>query len=207
MSGSDELFERWRCEVDKGQAQVRIDKYLAEHMSDTSRTRIQQAADSGHVWVNGKAVSSSYKVKPLDLIQVLLDHEPHDTTILPENIPLTIVYEYEDVLIVNKPAGMVVHPGHGNYEHTLLNALAYYFGQQSTANGQQLLNTERVEISFRTAEDIQIGIFTDALHACMVSKLPEDPRLCSFGTDHIIVCHPERITVKRRIVKMTFAEL
>ena len=123
----EELWERWRCEVDKGQTPIRIDKYLTEHMAGTSRNRIQNAADAGNVWVNHKPVSSNYKVKPLDIIQVLLDHEPHDFTIQPENIPLNIVYEDEDLLIVNKPAGLVVHPGHGNYEHTLLNALAYYF--------------------------------------------------------------------------------
>ena len=126
----DELWERWRCEVDKGQTPVRIDRYLAEHMSGTSRNRIQNAADADHIWVNGKPAKSNYKVKPGDVIQVLLDHEPYDNTIEPENIPLDIVYEDEDLLVVNKPAGLVVHPGHGNYEHTLLNALAYYFGQQ-----------------------------------------------------------------------------
>ena len=126
----DELWERWRCEVDKGQTPVRIDRYLAEHMSGTSRNRIQNAADADHIWVNGKPTKSNYKVKPGDVIQVLLDHEPYDNTIEPEDIPLDIVYEDEDLLVVNKPAGLVVHPGHGNYEHTLLNALAYYFGQQ-----------------------------------------------------------------------------
>lgn len=126
----DELWERWRCEVDKGQTPVRIDRYLAEHMSGTSRNRIQNAADADHIWVDGKPAKSNYKVKPGDVIQVLLDHEPYDNTIEPEDIPLDIVYEDEDLLVVNKPAGLVVHPGHGNYEHTLLNALAYYFSQQ-----------------------------------------------------------------------------
>ncbi|MCQ2311578.1 MAG: RluA family pseudouridine synthase [Paludibacteraceae bacterium] len=130
----EEVFERWRCEVDKGQSPVRVDKYLSEHMAGTSRNRIQNAADAGNVWVNGHPVASNHKVKPLDIIQVLLDHEPHDYTILPENIPLTIVYEDEDVLVINKPAGLVVHPGHGNYEHTLLNALAYYFQQSDPAH-------------------------------------------------------------------------
>lgn len=125
---SEELWERWRCEVDKGQTPIRIDKYLAEHMAGTSRNRIQNAADAGNVWVNKRPVNSNYKVKPGDVIQVLLDHEPHDFTITPENIPIDVVYEDEDVLVVNKPAGLVVHPGHGNYEHTLLHALAYYFG-------------------------------------------------------------------------------
>ncbi len=121
-----DLYERLRLEVDKGQNPVRIDKYLAEHMAGTSRNRIQGAADSGLLWVNGKPVAASYKVKPFDVIQVLLDHEPHDFTITPENIPLDIVYEDDDLLVVNKPAGMVVHPGHGNYEHTLLHALAWH---------------------------------------------------------------------------------
>ncbi|MCQ2325460.1 MAG: RluA family pseudouridine synthase [Paludibacteraceae bacterium] len=126
----EELWERWRCEVDKGQTSVRIDKYLTEHMAGTSRNRIQRAADAGNVWVNHKPVNSNYKVKPLDVIQVLLDHEPHDFTIKPEPIPLNVVYEDDDLMVINKPAGLVVHPGHGNYEHTLLNALAYYFGSR-----------------------------------------------------------------------------
>lgn len=127
----DEIYERWRTQVDKGQTPQRVDKYLSEHMAGTSRNRIQTAAEAGNVWVNGTPVASNYKVKPLDVVQVLLDHEPNDYTIRPENIPLTVVYEDADLLVVNKPAGMVVHPGHGNYEHTLLNALAFYFqGQQ-----------------------------------------------------------------------------
>lgn len=124
---AEELFERWRCEVDKGQSPLRIDKFLFDHMGGTSRNRIQAAADAGHVWVNGVPVKSNYKVKPLDVIQVLLDHEPHDYTITPEDIPLTIVYEDDDLMVINKPAGLVVHPGCGNYTGTLLNALAHYF--------------------------------------------------------------------------------
>ncbi len=123
----DGIYERWRTQVDKGQTPQRVDKYLSEHMAGTSRNRIQTAADAGNVWVNGVPVACNYKVKPLDVVQVLLDHEPNDYTIRPENIPLAVVYEDADLLVLNKPAGMVVHPGHGNYEHTLLNALAYYF--------------------------------------------------------------------------------
>ena len=141
----DELWERWRCEVDKGQTPVRIDKYLAEHMAGTSRNRIQTAADAGNVLVNGKPVASNHKVKPNDVIQVLLDHEPHDFTILPENIPLDIVYEDDDVLVINKPAGLVVHPGHGNYEHTLLNALAYYFGDKLDINNPNIGLVHRID--------------------------------------------------------------
>ena len=125
MSG----FERYSCTVDKGQTPVRVDKSLSEHMPGTSRNRIQQAAEAGNILVNEQPVASNYKVKPLDLVQVMLDHEPIDFTIQPENIPLEVVYEDADVLVINKPAGLVVHPGHGNYEHTLLNALAYYFQQ------------------------------------------------------------------------------
>ena len=141
----EELWERWRCEVDKGQTPVRVDKYLTEHMAGTSRNRIQNAADAGNVLVNGKPVSSNHKVKPLDVIQVLLDHEPHDYTILPENIPLNVVYEDDDVLVINKPAGLVVHPGHGNYEHTLLNALAYYFGDKLDINNPNIGLVHRID--------------------------------------------------------------
>ena len=133
----DLLWERWRCEVDKGQSKERIDKYLAVHMTNTSRNRIQTAADAGNVWVNGQPVASNYRVKPGDVIQVLLDHEPHDYTITPENIPLDIVYEDADLLVVNKPAGLVVHPGHGNYEHTLLHGLAWHFEQQSIIDNRK----------------------------------------------------------------------
>ena len=132
IDDNEELWERWRQEVDKGQSPQRLDRYLAEHMAGTSRNRIQNAADAGHIWVNGKPEKNSYKVKPGNIIQVLLDHEPYDNTIEPENIPLNVVYEDEDLMVINKPAGLVVHPGHGNYEHTLLNALAYYFADKNT---------------------------------------------------------------------------
>ncbi|MBQ7191582.1 MAG: RluA family pseudouridine synthase [Paludibacteraceae bacterium] len=127
----DVLFERLRLTVDKGQTPLRVDKWLSTHLADTSRNRIQSAADAGMIWVNGKAVKSNCKVRGNDIVQVLLDHEPHDTTIQPEDIPLNIVYEDEAVLVVNKPAGMVVHPGVGNAEHTLVNALAYHFQGQT----------------------------------------------------------------------------
>lgn len=141
----EEVFERWRCQVDKGQTPLRIDKYLSEHMAGTSRNRIQTAADAGNVWVNGRAVAGNYKVKPLDVVQVLLDHEPHDYSIVAENIPIDVVYEDEDVLIVNKPAGLVVHPGHGNYEHTLLNALAYYFEDRIDMNNPDIGLVHRID--------------------------------------------------------------
>lgn len=123
---SNQLFERWKLQADRGQAPLRVDKFVSEHMGNTSRNRIQTAAEAGHVWVNGAPVKSNYKVKPLDVVQVLLDHEPVDYTILPEPIPIQVVYEDADVLVVNKSAGMVVHPGCGNYTGTLLNAVAHY---------------------------------------------------------------------------------
>lgn len=164
----EELWERWRCEVDKGQTSVRIDKYLTEHMAGTSRNRIQRAADAGNVWVNHKPVNSNYKVKPLDVIQVLLDHEPHDFTIKPEPIPLNVVYEDEDLMVINKPAGLVVHPGHGNYEHTLLNALAYYFeqGAKTKDKGQEIdINDPNIGLVHRIDKDTS-GLL-------LIAKTPE----------------------------------
>ena len=163
---SEELWERWRCEVVKGQGKERVDKYLAEHMTNTSRNRIQTAADAGNVWVNGTPVASNYRVKPGDIIQVLLDHEPHDFTITPENIPLTIVYEDEDLLVINKPAGLVVHPGHGNYEHTLLHALAWHFSQQPSAVSHPIdINDPSIGLVHRIDKDTS-GLL-------LIAKTPE----------------------------------
>lgn len=122
-----ELFEHFHFEVDKGQTLIRIDKYLVDRMEKTSRNRIQQAADAGCILVNGKSVKSSYKVKPGDVISIVMDRPRYELEIIAEDIPLDIVYEDDDVLVVNKPAGLVVHPGHGNYHGTLVNALAWHF--------------------------------------------------------------------------------
>ena len=163
---SEELWERWRCEVDKGQGKERVDKYLAEHMTNTSRNRIQTAADAGNVWVNGLPVASNYRVKPGDIIQVLLDHEPHDFTITPENIPLPIVYEDKDLLVINKPAGLVVHPGHGNYEHTLLHALAWHFSHQPSAVSHPIdINDPSIGLVHRIDKDTS-GLL-------LIAKTPE----------------------------------
>lgn len=131
LDQSDQLahsgqYEHWRMTVDAGQAPVRIDKFLAEHMQHSSRNRIQNAADAGCIQVNGKPVKSNYKVRPLDVITLMLDQPKHDSTIHAEDIPLNIVYEDDDVLVVNKPAGMVVHPGAGNFSGTLINAVAWH---------------------------------------------------------------------------------
>lgn len=124
-----DLYEHLRVIVDKGQSLLRIDKFLMHRIENASRNRIQNAIDSGSVLVNDKPVKASYKVKPLDVISVVLPHPPRDTEVYPENIPLDMIYEDDDVILVNKPAGMVVHPGYNNYNGTLVNALVYHFQQ------------------------------------------------------------------------------
>lgn len=123
----DELFEHYKVEVSKGQSLLRIDKYLTAQIENATRNKVQQAADNGDIYVNGTPVKSNYKVKPGDVIRVLLAHPPFENRIDPENIPLDIVYEDDVLIVVNKPPGLVVHPGHGNYTGTLVNALVYHF--------------------------------------------------------------------------------
>ena len=126
-SDGREMYEHFRFEADKGQQLLRVDKFLVTRMQKTSRNRIQQAADAGCIIVNGKPVKSSYKVKPDDVVSIVMDLPRYDCEIIAQDIPLDIVYEDKWVLVVNKPAGLVVHPGHGNYSGTLVNALAWHF--------------------------------------------------------------------------------
>ena len=121
-----ELYERLRMEVDAGQVPLRVDKYLVEHMPHQSRNRIQTVADAGMLFVNDRPVKSNYKVRPGDIISMMIDHAPYDDKIEPEEIPLDVVYEDDQLLVINKPAGMVVHPGCGNYHGTLVNAIAWH---------------------------------------------------------------------------------
>ena len=123
----DELFEHYRFEVPKGQAILRIDKYLMNLIQNATRNKIQNAATDGNIFVNDIPVKSNYKVKPFDVITVMLTHPPFENHILPEDLPINIVYEDAALLLVNKDPGMVVHPGHGNYTGTLVNALAHHF--------------------------------------------------------------------------------
>lgn len=125
--GNDDLYEHFRFTADKGQNPLRVDKYLMNLIEKATRNKIQKAAKAGNIHVNGQAVKSNYKVKANDVVTVLFEHPPYEYLLVPENIPLDIVYEDDEVLVVNKPAGMVVHPGHGNYSGTLLNALTYHF--------------------------------------------------------------------------------
>ena len=126
--GEQEMFEHFRLEVDPGQAPVRIDKYMSTHLEDTSRNRIQQAFKEGYVRVGEGTVKANYIVRPGDVIRFVMPYRRRGLEIIPQDIPLNIVFEDDDVLVVNKPAGMVVHPGHGHYEGTLINALSHHLG-------------------------------------------------------------------------------
>ena len=135
---NSELFEHFRIEVDPGQALTRIDKFLFNRIQNASRNKIQSAARAGNILVNNKPVKSNYKVRPNDVISIVLSHPPRDVEITPEDIPLDIHYEDDDIIVINKQAGLVVHPGHGNFTGTLLHGLAHYFkqsGQTKVENG------------------------------------------------------------------------
>ncbi len=123
----DDLFEHHRFVVSKGQQSLRVDKYLMNLIENATRSKIQKATENDGILVNDFAVKSNYKVKPGDVVQLMLEHPPYEHLLKGENIPLDIVFEDDQLIVVNKPAGMVVHPGHGNYSGTLVNALAYHF--------------------------------------------------------------------------------
>lgn len=133
----DGAYEHFRITVDKGQTPLRIDKFLFNRIEAISRSKIQQAAAEGMILVNGIAVKSNYKVKPLDLVTIMLSEPKMEHDLLPENIPLNIVFEDSDVVIINKPPGLVVHPGVGNYTGTMVNALIYHFQQLPVATGEK----------------------------------------------------------------------
>jgi 23S rRNA pseudouridine1911/1915/1917 synthase len=121
------LYEHFAFDVDKGQEPLRVDKYLMNFVQNATRNKIQFAAKSGNILVNDLPVKSNYKVKPYDKIKVMFEHPPHENLLIGENIPLDIIFEDDSLLVLNKPAGIVVHPGHGNYSGTLINALLYHF--------------------------------------------------------------------------------
>ena len=135
---SFELYEHHNIIVDQGQNPLRVDKFLFNKIVNVSRNKIQQTAKAGNILVNNEPVKSNYKVQPNDEISVVMTYPPRDVEILPEDIPLNIVYEDTDLIVINKPAGLVVHPGYANYTGTLLNGLAHYFtttGQTKVENG------------------------------------------------------------------------
>lgn len=123
----EELYEHFKFIAGSGQSPLRVDKFLMNLVENATRNKIQKAAENGNIFVNDVPVKSNYKVKANDVVRVLMEQPPFENIIIPEDIPLDIVYEDEDLLVVNKPAGLVVHPGHGNYTGTLVNALAFHF--------------------------------------------------------------------------------
>ncbi len=123
----DELYEHYSFTASEGQEPLRVDKFLMNFVENATRSKIQKAAKNGSIEVNGKVVKQNYKVKGRDVVRVLFEHPPYEYLLTPEDLPLEIIYEDDDVLVVNKAAGMVVHPGHGNYSGTLINALIYHF--------------------------------------------------------------------------------
>lgn len=125
-NGAPQLYEHFRFVADRGQSLLRVDKFLVDRMFGSTRNRIQLAADAGCILANGKPVKSNYRVKPEDVVTIVMTRPRRELEIIPENIPLKIIYEDDDLLVVDKPAGLVVHPGHGNYTGTLVNALAWY---------------------------------------------------------------------------------
>ena len=136
---SDELYERFNLTVDKGQEPLRIDKFLISRIERGTRNKLQRAINSGMVLVNGKEVRPNYKVKPNDEIIVYSDSNPEESEIVPENIPLNIVFEDDSLMVINKPVGMVVHPGSGNYNGTLLNGVAWYLQQKNPGLSEDIL--------------------------------------------------------------------
>ena len=159
--GEGGMYEHFRFVADKGQQLLRIDKFLVERLQRSSRNRVQQAAEAGCILVNGKPVKSNYRVKPLDVIQIVMDRPRYEFEIIAEDIPLDIVYEDDDVLVVNKQPGLVVHPGHGNYSGTLVNALAWHF--RNTPNYD--VNDPRLGLVHR--------IDTDTSGLLVVAKTPD----------------------------------
>lgn len=122
----DDLYEHYKFEASEGQEPLRVDKFLMNFIENATRNKIQQAIKAGNVLVNELVIKSNYKVKPQDIVRVVLAHPPHENLLVAENIPLDIVFEDESLIVVNKPAGLVVHPGHGNYSGTLVNGLIYH---------------------------------------------------------------------------------
>jgi 23S rRNA pseudouridine1911/1915/1917 synthase len=139
QNGGDELYQRFAFTADKGQEPYRIDKFLMNRIEGATRNKLQQAINAGMVLVNGKEVKQNYKIKAFDQVIVYSDLSPESTEIVPEPIPLNIVFEDEDVLLINKPAGLVVHPGSGNYNGTLLNGVAYYLQQKNPDINEETL--------------------------------------------------------------------
>ena len=167
--GQQQLYEHFRFEVDPGQVATRVDKFMCEKLQHSSRNRIQKAADAGYVHVNDHPVKSNHKVRPGDVVTLMLDRPRFETSIEPEDIPLDIVYEDDDLMVINKPAGMVVHPGCGNFTGTLVNAIAWHLR----------------DIPSYDPNDPQVGLVhridKDTSGLLVVVEAAFAPALCPFG--------------------------
>ena len=165
----EELFEHFNIKVDKGQEFLRIDKYLVSKMQNASRSKLQQSAENGNILVNGNPVKSNYKVKPNDEIAIVYNYAPRAIELIPENIPLNIVFEDDAIIIVNKPPNFVVHPAYGNYSGTLVNALLYHF-QNLPINKSAAIQ----ESEFETENNTIIDEEKSALRPGLVHRLDKD---------------------------------
>lgn len=137
IENNDDVHEHHNFTATEGQEPLRVDKFLMNFIENATRNKIQQAAKDGHILVNDIAVKSSYKVKPFDVVRVVLTYPPHESLLVAEDIPLDIIYEDDAVIVINKPAGMVVHPGHGNYSGTLVNGLIHHIENLPTNSNER----------------------------------------------------------------------
>jgi 23S rRNA pseudouridine1911/1915/1917 synthase len=165
-SEEQDLYEHYRLVTTKGQQLLRIDKFLMSRIENATRTKIQQAAEAGNILVNDKPVKSNYKVKPFDIISIVMAHPPRVSEIMPENIPLNVVYEDEHLIVINKQPGLVVHPGFGNYSGTLVNALMHHFKDLPLFNE----NSPRPGLVHRLDKDTS-GIMVIAKNEMAMAKL------------------------------------
>ncbi|MCF8218241.1 MAG: RluA family pseudouridine synthase [Bacteroidales bacterium] len=140
IDNDQELFEHYEITVDKGQSLIRIDKFLMDRIENSSRSKIQDAAKDGNIWVNNKPVKANYKIKPDDHIRIMMPYPQREIEVIAEDIQLDIVYEDKDVIIINKPANMVVHPAYGNYKGTLLNAMKYHLEQNDPGSAPLMVH-------------------------------------------------------------------
>jgi 23S rRNA pseudouridine1911/1915/1917 synthase len=205
-----DLFEHYRFTVDPGQSLLRIDRYLSARIENISRTRIQNAANAGNILVNNNPVKPSYKVKPDDIVQIVLPNPPREIELIPENIPIKIIYEDDDLIVVNKESGMVVHPAYGNYRGTLVNALMWHFKDlplfstgelrpglvhRIDKNTSGILVVAKNELALNRLSRQFYERTTDRLYTAIVWGVPDPPE----GT---ITGHVGRNTRDRKIMQV-----
>jgi 23S rRNA pseudouridine1911/1915/1917 synthase len=177
----EELYEHYRFEAGKGQSPLRVDKFLMNLIENATRNKIQQAAANGNIYVNDVPVKSNHKVKSQDVVRVLMKQPPFENIIIPENIQLNIVYEDDYLLVVNKTPGLVVHPGHGNYTGTLVNALAYHFDNLPLNSSERPGLVHRIDIRYkRTFGRGKNGVCNDRFTAPVCRKVNRK-RIYSIG--------------------------